>query len=123
MRAREYVGSNQDGSQVLRVDHLRATRHPDHNIRQRWAQHQIPRGARHAAVALVRLDLLALRPADHTVVLDHTCVRLERPARMEGDEIPAVLPVDKEDALTCGECPRSEERRVGKERRSRWSPY
>ena len=95
-RAREDVRRDEDGPEVLRVDHLCAAWHPDHDVGERRAQHEIPGGVGDSAVSLAGLDLLALRPADHVVVLDHAGVGLERPAGMKCDEVSAVLPVDEQ---------------------------
>src|SRR3712207_9143929 len=84
-------------------------------------------GGQHRGVGAVVLDQLVLRAGDRAVLVTGALVEVDpvqhadlvRGAELgQRPRLPGLLLPLQEDAR-----PRSEERRVGKECRSRWSPY
>ena len=90
--AGEDVGHGHDLGGVLGVDHRRATRHGDHELREQGPEDEVlpARGGGHGE------PLLA---TDELVVLEVTPVGEEALARLEADVVPPALLVDQADPL------------------------
>ncbi len=92
--ARSDVGRDQDGAEILRVDHLGPARHLEHDVAQRGPQHQEGTPGR-------TIDGAALVDADDVVVGQYARMGMEGGPGDQRQEVAAVLGIDEEDTLPC----------------------
>ncbi len=92
------VGRQEDGAEILRIDDLGAAGHLENDIGQGGADHEEEAPGRPG-----HRD--AFGPTDDVVMGDDPRMGVEGRPRLEGQEVPAVLGVDKQDTLAGGERP------------------
>ena len=91
-RPREDVGQHEDGTEILRIDDLRAARHLEDELGQRGADRGVTRPAAgaHGDAFLV---------ADQHIVSEEPGMGMELGLRLEGDQVAALLGIDEDDLL------------------------
>jgi hypothetical protein len=90
------VRLEQDGAEVLGVDHLGSARHLEHDVGQG--------GSKNEKLSLgARSDERSFRLSDDLIVLNNAGVGVKGRTFFQGDEVVTILRVDEHDALTRSE--------------------